>query len=205
MLENKSTDRRSLRTRRWLQAALLDLMREKPYHKITISEIAERAEVARPTFYAHFETKDDLLLSHIDDVVESIDAKIDRNVVRKLDRPYRPDPAIPTSFFEEWREHADTIRLIRSAGVDHLIMKRFQRNFKERYASGIALAIARPMNPVLAEYVTDFLAGAVYMVFMRWVKDGMKQPPEVMGRLVQELVFPGMLALREGELDDWVV
>jgi AcrR family transcriptional regulator len=201
MLEKKSTDRRSLRTRRWLQKALLDLMREKPYHKITISEIAKRAEVARPTFYAHFETKEDLLLSHIDDVVESIDGKIEE----ELERPHRPDATLPTSFFEQWLEHADTIRLILSAGVDHFIMKRFQRHVKEQYARGIEMAIAPPVNPVLAGYVIDYLAGAMHMVFTRWVKEGMQQPPEVMGRLVQELIFPGVWAIREGELNDMVV
>ena len=41
--------------------AFSGLLREKNYNKITVQEIINRADVGRTTFYAHFETKEDLL------------------------------------------------------------------------------------------------------------------------------------------------
>lgn len=60
------TDRRVRRTRRRLKEALMDLMREKGYGRITVQELTERADVARSTFYAHFGSKDDLLFDGFD-------------------------------------------------------------------------------------------------------------------------------------------
>lgn len=56
-------DPRVVRTRRRLGQALLELIGEVGYDAITIEQLAERADVARSTFYAHYGHKDDLLFA----------------------------------------------------------------------------------------------------------------------------------------------
>lgn len=53
-------DRRQKKTREAIFRAFTDLLCEYPLEKITIRHIIDRADVGRATFYAHFETKDDL-------------------------------------------------------------------------------------------------------------------------------------------------
>ncbi len=55
-------DLRKERTLKLLTQAMLDLLHEKPFNNITISEICDKAMVRRPTFYRHFQNKEDLLL-----------------------------------------------------------------------------------------------------------------------------------------------
>lgn len=69
-----SNDRRVRRTRAALQRALHDLVLEKRYESITITDILDRADVGRSTFYTHFTDKDDLLLSALDHITAEIDA-----------------------------------------------------------------------------------------------------------------------------------
>src|SRR5262245_11059285 len=57
------TDRRVKRTRELLQKALIELISEQGYDAITIQEIVDRADVARTTFYMHYNSKDDLFIS----------------------------------------------------------------------------------------------------------------------------------------------
>src|SRR5688572_8493663 len=64
-------DRRSLRTRRLLGHALIELMQEKRYDKITVQDIIDRADVGRSTFYAHYLDKEDLLTSQFVEVLDS--------------------------------------------------------------------------------------------------------------------------------------
>ena len=51
-------DIRVKKTKRAIQKAFVALLREKPVEKITVKEIAERAEINKTTFYSHYETLD---------------------------------------------------------------------------------------------------------------------------------------------------
>ena len=62
-INHEREDRRIQRTRALLHEALGSLIREKPYDRITVAEILNRAKVSRSTFYIHFRDKDDLLTS----------------------------------------------------------------------------------------------------------------------------------------------
>lgn len=57
-----TSDRRVRRTRHAMHRALIELMMERPYDRITVSDVIARADVGRSTFYAHYRDKDDLLV-----------------------------------------------------------------------------------------------------------------------------------------------
>ena len=44
---------------------LLELMGEKPFEKITVSDIVRRAEVGRASFYRHFDSKEAVVHHHL--------------------------------------------------------------------------------------------------------------------------------------------
>ncbi len=50
-------DRRVHRTKRNIRKALEDALREKPFEQITVTELCERADISRITFYSHYEDK----------------------------------------------------------------------------------------------------------------------------------------------------
>jgi AcrR family transcriptional regulator len=54
-------NRQVQRTKAWIFEALMLLMDEKPYDKITVSDIADKAGVARPTFYRNYNDKDEVV------------------------------------------------------------------------------------------------------------------------------------------------
>jgi AcrR family transcriptional regulator len=61
MPDQHAADRRVRRTQAHLHGALASLVHEKAYGDIAVKEILARADVARSTFYAHYQDKDDLL------------------------------------------------------------------------------------------------------------------------------------------------
>ncbi len=54
-------DRRILKTRQLILTTFIDLLTEKGFEKITINDIAERANINRGTVYLHYVDKFDLL------------------------------------------------------------------------------------------------------------------------------------------------
>lgn len=53
-LSERKTDRRSLKTQKALCDALTELLIEKDLYRITVQEIADKADVNRVTFYKHY-------------------------------------------------------------------------------------------------------------------------------------------------------
>ncbi len=64
--EINASDRRTKYTRKVIRDALMELLKTKPYAKITVTEICRLAEINRGTFYIHYYDVDDVL----DDILE---------------------------------------------------------------------------------------------------------------------------------------
>ena len=68
----KATDRRVLRTKRSLREAFLSLVLEHGFESVGVDDIAERADVARATFYAHYATKHEMLEALFDEIITEL-------------------------------------------------------------------------------------------------------------------------------------
>jgi len=68
-----------LRTDKAIMQALISLMREKPFEKITVQDILDETPVTRATFYAHYHDKYEIverMLSHFFAMKEAARAKV---------------------------------------------------------------------------------------------------------------------------------
>lgn len=65
-------ERRKEETRQRLIEAALSLMQEKPFDQISVEEITERADVAKGTFFNYFPTKEHLLITYLQDMVDEV-------------------------------------------------------------------------------------------------------------------------------------
>ncbi len=59
----KAEYRSSIRSKQMIKEALLSLMIEKPFEKISITDIVKRADINRGTFYAHYANTSEVLKS----------------------------------------------------------------------------------------------------------------------------------------------
>lgn len=67
-----NVDKRIQRSKASLKQTFLQLLYKKKFDHITISEIVREANYNRGTFYANFDTKEDLLDEVIQDVLEEM-------------------------------------------------------------------------------------------------------------------------------------
>ncbi len=81
---NEETDLRIRRSRQWLHEALISLIEEKSYDEISITDITERANLSRNTFYLHYKSKEELLASIIGNFIEDSMLQIDSKHLAKL-------------------------------------------------------------------------------------------------------------------------
>ncbi len=76
--ERKREDRRVRRTRSSIRRAFLDLLNEKEYTQITVTELSERADINRKTFYAYYSGMEELLWELEKGLVEDYRGLCDR-------------------------------------------------------------------------------------------------------------------------------
>lgn len=63
-------DRRVTYTKNAIKDALLELMKEKSFEKLSISKVCEAAQITRTTFYSHYDTLNQVLDELIDEAFE---------------------------------------------------------------------------------------------------------------------------------------
>ena len=65
----RKMDRRTIYTRNTVKDALLELLEEQSFEKITVASLCRQAEITRATFYLHFQSLDEVLDELLNDAL----------------------------------------------------------------------------------------------------------------------------------------
>ena len=76
-MARETRNRNARRSQQMLQQAFSELLSEKPFDKITVTDITRRADLSRGTFYAHYASTSDLLSAMIDDIMDKLFEVVD--------------------------------------------------------------------------------------------------------------------------------
>ena len=63
-----------------IYTALLQLMEQQPYSEITVTDIAKRAGVSRMAYYRNYQSKDDILIENLDQMLHTLEKHIAANM-----------------------------------------------------------------------------------------------------------------------------
>lgn len=193
-MENKRVDRRIQRTRQILHDALIALILEKGYDKITVQNIIDRANVGRSTFYAHFLDKDDLMESS----VEKLRAELGQHIAPSNDDDLQ-DVLMPSLalFRHTQKQHHLYKAMLGGRGIEIvLIAIRDGLSAHARaYVEQVERAGKRLAIPV--EILTTHLVGSLQTMLKWWLDNDMPYPPEQMNEMFLQLVRGGIEAVIE--------
>jgi AcrR family transcriptional regulator len=186
MTERKE-DRRSRRSQRLIVDALLALMVQKRFDRITVQEILDRADVGRTTFYAQFRNKEDVL-----------ELALERVFGQLQDRPLGSGEESANQLLPslELFRHVQETQSIYPALVRGLSLdphyQAVQRSLRDAVTRQLALADDSRDLAVPPELIAEYLAGAFLTLVHWWLDQGLRDTPEQMNAYFQQLVMPGM-------------
>lgn len=165
--------------RECIAEALFLLMKQKPYQEITITDICARAGVARTTYYRNFSSKENV----IEDTLHGV---MDEYMSYMRGTPHNSrytDYDSILAAFQALRQYSEWINRMIEANIATLLLKeliRFELEIEPLREGDYAERILR-----------EAYAGALYTVFVMWLKDGMDQPAETVARFFTDLVARG--------------
>jgi AcrR family transcriptional regulator len=179
-------DRRVLRTRDALGDALVALMHEKDFDEIRVQDVLNRAGIGRATFYAHYQNKNDLFVSDVEDFLEQCSSALKRQNAQ-------PSRLLPVrEFFAHIRDmrefHAALLRSRKLDDVWELARGFFARSIEERLqAAGVK------MEPALRSAQAHALAGSFFSILDWWIARGMKADPKDMDAFFHKMAWRGLV------------
>ena len=140
-----------------LTTALLALLKEKSLSDISISELADRAEVGRVSFYRNYKNKEDILKEESDRLIKEWGKLYESN-------PESAPETLFPSLFDFYRDHRDFYTTLYDAGMSSIMM--------ETIIDTIRIT---PEMQNLEAYMKSFWAYGIYGWMLEWIKRGMQE------------------------------
>ena len=170
-------DKRQLANRRVkdkIERALMQLMSEKSFSEITVSDIICRSGVARASYYRNYYSKEEILLEATDNAKNSYHARLE-----KIGCEYNSYEGILLAFryFKAYRKY---ILCVYNAGLSTIYLKLLDEYLETEGGD--------MKNTDIRRYMLYFYSGAIYNVFMKWLENEMQETPEEMARLLFTII-----------------
>ena len=174
-------DRRQRKTREAIFAAFIELLSKKDFTQITVSEIIDRADISRATFYSHFETKDYLLKELCEDLFCHVLDFSDSNQSehRHMFRCVAPD-SVFLHLFQHLLKNDNYILTLLSCPNSDLFLRYFKEQLQNLIVNHLPLFQERKSERLPDRFWVDHIASVFVETVRWWIDNGMKEPPETM-------------------------
>ena len=171
----KKDDLRVIKTRNLIYQTLLELMKEKTFEEIKVSDICSKAMINRSTFYAHYEDKYELLVDFLSNLKEEFVKELnkDNNEYLSIREYYIRLISLFLDHIDSKRDVYNSIMVnnrssimmdILLSVVNDDILKRFKEN-------DINLKVP-------TEVISKFYLGGVINIGMEWLSNSSKYSKE---------------------------
>lgn len=168
-------DRRQQKTRASIFSAFSNLLQTKRYEHITVQEIIDEADIGRSTFYAHFETKDELLRSMCTDIFHHV---FTEELPQEADHDYSAGSKSLElklgHILYHLKEHRRDLKGILSSESGALFMRYFKEYLQDLFGRYMTDFQAK----VPPDYLLNHLVGSFAETVKWWITGKMEYTPE---------------------------
>lgn len=170
---NPSKNPSAIRSKGEITDALLKLMRDFPYDKITVKQIILEACVARKTFYRNFTCKNDVLYSYIDGIMSEYVSLIQQPMKNRLTKTL-------DIIFSFCLQNKGFLFLLRDNSLMHILLEKWNTLIPTIHGEiiGKDCDMLRIFFRQELSYVIAFNIGAIWNLIIKWVENDMNDSPE---------------------------
>lgn len=160
--------RRNRFTRMCIGDALIQIMNETSYHKVTIMDICNRAGVSRRTYYNYYITKEDIIFDYMNEIMLEYNQEYNKSMktdsllfmqdLEKLSRNYGYEQILYSiDFFAQYNRF---IKTLVKEDLEHMLYQSVNMHIK---------------NQLYKEnkkdfYESTFIIGAFLNTYITWIK-----------------------------------
>ncbi len=169
MYQIEKVDMRVKYTREWTFEALYQLLKNKEYCNIKISEIIIKAGISRATFYRNFNTKNDIIKIHVRTFFESFYLSLQEHT---LTNGGEDELYLIRSFFEYVDNAEKLMDVVIKAKLEYLMVAGISELINIRKEEFYSLV---KINKNAEVYTLEMVASSAWILLSRWHKGGKQE------------------------------
>ncbi len=173
-MNDKKKNASNVFTKKCMVTALMQLMEEKPFSNISITEITNRAGVSRMAYYRNYKSKEDIFRTYLKDI---LDVYYQESLADHQNGHYY-DIVHLEHCFKSMECHKDFINSLFKGGLGNILLEGFGRYMAETWYKG---------NDIREYYELESFAGALYNVFIAWAGRGKKESSRQMAGIMHSI------------------
>ena len=170
-------------TKKLLQDSFISLLQQESIHKLSITQICDKAQINRSTFYKYYGSQYDLLEEMEKDVLGRINSYLGAGT----DNTAYYEPQRLTKAIEFVSENIDLCRLLLNNNVDP--------NFPQKLVLSLQSIthvaenqLSEKYSDVEFSYIFNFAIGGGFNFIKTWINKENREPPEEVAKLLSEIV-----------------
>ena len=174
----KKRDKRSIQSSEWIYTALKDLMSEKDFSKITITDIVNKANLGRTTFYRNFDSIDDVLKMKCDEKFN----EFRQYCISYYKENDVADKSFLTPFLKYWYENSEIIELLIKANRETIIKDCLTEEVKFFINSS-----SINKDTIISAHINYFIAMIVsnsISILTEWINNDKNIPPDELANII---------------------
>lgn len=175
MAKNCVTEQ-SARRQRWIENGLLELMQEKTYDEISVTELCGHLDLSRRSFYRYFRDMDDVL-----------DSLLNHTFQELVLPSHGPNLSEFRKSYEFWLQHRD---LLEALSRSRLVEKLYEYTLRYTDTNAIGKYLSsEDLDADIQQEASLFILSGFISLVIAWHADGFRKTPEQMAQIAQRLLF----------------
>ena len=170
----------SLTTKKAIAYTFKDLLKEKPFNKITVNDIANKCDINRQTFYYHFQD--------IRDLIEWICIEEVDNILEKEDECEKWEDKFLLIFRIMEEEKIFVENIYYSVSVEVLRSNLYRLVYPIIYREILEKSKGKNLREEDKKFITDFYKYSFVSIVLNWIDKGMHENPELIIAKVSRLI-----------------
>ena len=186
----KKEDLRTKRTRKMILEAFINLVEEKGYEHVTVSDIASQAMINRATFYAHFKDKQDVYDYIFKEAVTQfmiVLAPVQLGRTNQLQ--LHAIEQIITHIFEKIQENRVFFKTVLNAHGNEQLHKQISQILRSTYANIFEQVEIREKDFIVPiDFIIEYMSSTFMASLHWWINQEISFSPKQMAQLIIKLV-----------------
>ena len=184
-------DRRTRYTRQSIKETFLELLKQKNFTKITVTEICKISEINRGTFYLHYRDIYDLSEQMENEIILKFEELLNLSTAEVANNPQ----LVICKTFELIKQNVDFCTCLLSNNGEMTFFNKLKTIIRDACFKYWTELFSRPKKVETFDYFFNFMLYGCIGLIESWLNNGLKESPKEMAQLASKVMLNGVAVL----------